>query len=58
MPLLSHIHDGTDLEHRDYVFVLTLVCMLWLALAVASGVMSKGGTAAISNEFWGNESCR
>ena len=59
MPSLSHIHGGTDVERGDYVFVLALVCMLWLALAVASGVMSKGGTArVISNESWGDDPCR
>ena len=59
MLLHSHIHDGIDCKQRDYVFVLALVCMLWLALAVASGVTSKGGTArAIGNESWGDEPCR
>ena len=59
MLLHSHIHDGTDCKQRDYVFVLALVCMLWLALAVASGVMSKGGAArVISNESWGDDPCR
>ena len=55
MLLHSHIHDGIDCKQRDYGFVLALVCMLWLALAVAGGVMSKGGTArVISNESWGD----
>jgi len=59
MLLLSHIHDGIDCKQRDYVFVLALVCMLWLSLAVASVVMSKGGTArVISNESWGDDPCR
>ena len=38
MPLLSHIHERTDLKHRDYVFVLALVCM-WLASVVASAIV-------------------
>jgi len=59
MLLHSHIHDGIDCKQRDYGFVLALVCMLWLALAVASGVMSKGGAArVISNESWGDDPCR
>jgi hypothetical protein len=27
MSLLSHTYDRTDLKHRDYGFILTLVCM-------------------------------
>jgi len=41
MSLLSHTHERTDLKHRDYGFILGLVCMA-LALVVASaGITSE-----------------
>jgi hypothetical protein len=39
MSLLSHTHERTDLKHRDYGFILGLVCMA-LALVVASAVFT------------------
>jgi hypothetical protein len=45
MSLLSHTHERTDLKHRDYGFILGLVCMA-LALVVASAVFTPAPVGA------------
>jgi hypothetical protein len=34
MSLLYRTHEKTDLEHRDYGFVLALICVLLVASAI------------------------
>ena len=52
MSLLSHAHEVTDLKHRDYGFILTLVCTA-LALVVASAIFSPApvGSGINSSEI-------
>jgi hypothetical protein len=39
MSLLYHTHQKSDLKHRDYSFILALVCMA-LVLLVANAVFA------------------
>jgi hypothetical protein len=39
MSLLYHTHQKTELKHRDYGFILALICMA-LALVVASEIFA------------------
>jgi hypothetical protein len=45
MSLLYHTHEKADLKHRDYGFILTLICMA-LALVVASAVFMPAPVGA------------
>jgi hypothetical protein len=45
MSLLYHTHEKADLKHRDYGFILTLICMA-LALVVASAVFRPAPVGA------------
>jgi hypothetical protein len=43
--LLSHTHERTDLQHRDYSFILAVVCVA-LALVVASAIFTPAPVGA------------
>jgi hypothetical protein len=45
MSLLSHTHERTDLQHRDFSFILAVVCMA-LAVVVASAIFTPAPVGA------------
>jgi hypothetical protein len=52
MSLLYHTHEKADLKHRDYGFILALVCMV-LALVVASAIFKPAPVGSgISDQTW------
>jgi hypothetical protein len=52
MSLLYHTHEKADLKHRDYGFILALVCMV-LALVVASVIFKPAPVGSgINDQTW------
>ena len=42
---ISHTHERTDLQHRDFSFILAVVCMA-LAVVVASAIFTPAPVGA------------
>jgi hypothetical protein len=52
MSLLYHTDEKADLKHRDYGFILALVCLA-LGLVVASLTFAPGAVGAgMNSESW------